>query len=422
MASKRENKIALAKARRERGIISSQNRILDTIKKEEERMAFNQAMGSNVATAKPLTSAQEGRFYEATGLDNASNPEEAIKGEVLNTGLSFVQVANALANKAGGGDVVARGAGQVLGRMIPYGTGTTDSNKAIDTYTKWGTGNVTKGDVANVALSGMGIRAAGMGVKGLIPAARSVKASGVPIPVIGLGVGGGAGIIRVGGAKPVAGAARSSLLPSGAPRYATNAKQEIDRTVKTALQEVEDLQSQLDEAMRSDTVDTNYVSQLMSDMREVRSSIANDVVLNRGGQRPYGLKRDQEVALGLIDERGYPVYNVSDMSREEVGMALKKTLQEGEKRQQLLFKEGKTDKVDPLPDWNDPEYIAYVDDYYNNAVKSGNAVRTTGAEGQSVNWASLANDHDTALAAGGSNTYKNLIDTFGRANSQKGKG
>ena len=214
MASKRENKIALAKARRERGIISSQNRILDTIKKEEERMAFNQAMGSNVATAKPLTGAQEGRFYEATGLDNASNPEEAIKGEIINTGLSWVQVANALANKAGGNDIVAQGAGQALGRMIPYGTGTMDTGKAIDTYTKWGTGNVTKGDVANLALSGMGIRTAAKGAKGLIPAARSVKASGIPLPVT-VGVGGGAGIIRVGGDKPAAGAARSRFLPSG---------------------------------------------------------------------------------------------------------------------------------------------------------------------------------------------------------------
>jgi hypothetical protein len=98
------------------------------------------------------------------------------------------------------------------------------------------------------------------------------------------------------------------------------------------------------------------------------------------------------------------------------------SLEEGKKRQELLLNEGKIDKVDDLPDWDDPEYVAYVDDYYNSAAAIGNAVRTTGAEGQAVNWGSLANDHAKALAAGGSNTYKNLIDTFGRANSQKGKG
>ena len=61
---------------------------------------------------------------------------------------------------------------------------------------------------------GYGARAATRGIaKGLIPTVRSVKARGIPLPVP-VGVG-GVPIIRVGGNKPVAGAARSRLLPSG---------------------------------------------------------------------------------------------------------------------------------------------------------------------------------------------------------------
>jgi hypothetical protein len=197
MAVKREDKYALAKARRERAVSKAQERQLELMKRADERMAFNQKMGNNVASASNLTSDQQGRLYEATGLDNASNPQEAIKGEIVNTGLSFVQIANALANKAGANDAVARGAGQVLGRMIPYGTGTMDTDKAIDTYSKWGTGNVTKGDVANVALTGAGIKVASTAIKGAVPIARGIKTAGISLPVP-VGVG-GVPIVRVGG-------------------------------------------------------------------------------------------------------------------------------------------------------------------------------------------------------------------------------
>jgi hypothetical protein len=209
MSVKREDKYALAKARRERGVSKSQERQLELLRRADERAAFNEKMGANVATASNLTPDQQGRFYEATGLENASNPQEAIKGEIINTGLSFVQIANALGNIVGADDAVARGAGNVLGRMIPYGTGTTDTNKAIDTYTKWGTGNVTKNDVANLALSNMGVKVAGLGIKGLIPFARSVKVGGIAMPLpIGTD---GIGVLKMGGKASTPSVSRETL-------------------------------------------------------------------------------------------------------------------------------------------------------------------------------------------------------------------
>lgn len=195
------DKIALAKRRRERAISAAQEKQSNTWKAADERMRFNEVMGSNVASASVPTPDQAGRFYEASGIDQAPSFTEGIKGEIINTYLSFLQGANKLGNLSPGGpsgfqqrtnagllgrDWVARGAGKVLGTIIPGITGQySDSQKAQDIITQWGKGNITKGDVANIILSGPATRAVGISAKaGYKPTkalVESVRASGIPI-------------------------------------------------------------------------------------------------------------------------------------------------------------------------------------------------------------------------------------------------
>lgn len=201
-------------------------------------------------------------------------------------------------------------------------------------------------------------------------------------------------------------------------RMAKNAKDEINRVAQTTLGQFDQLDDEIRFAQqRGDKLEA---ARLQQEKDELRLAAANDVALHRSGIRPVGLTRDQELSLGFIDERGYPNYSVMEMTRQEVGEAVKRTLKDGKKRQEELFKKGRISRVDPLPDWDDPEYIKFLDEYYDLAVREGNAIRTRGADDNLINWAGLANDHIEAVANGGPNTYNNLVAIFGRLNSQKG--
>ena len=163
------------------------------------------------ATAKPLTKNQEGVFYESSLGGPFINK---FKDMGVNFGLAYGQVANEVANKATQGlyavtggdpqnapkDFTAKGLGGILGKLIPGVTGNYEGNavggrpSAEDVISKWLTGGVTKGDVAQVFTGPT------LGVSGKI--LSNVATKGFPIPVMGLGAGGsGSGFVRVGKSK-----------------------------------------------------------------------------------------------------------------------------------------------------------------------------------------------------------------------------
>lgn len=195
----RKKKIDAAKTQREKAFSSTTSK--EPIKQEK----------FVPATAKPLTKDQEGVFYESSLGGPFINK---FKDAGVNFGLAYGQVANEVANKATQGlyavtggdpqnapkDFTAKGLGGILGKLIPGVTGNYQGNavggrpSAEDVISKWLTGGVTKGDVAQVFTGPT------LGIGGKI--ISNVATKGLPIPVVGLGAGGsGSGFVRVGKSK-----------------------------------------------------------------------------------------------------------------------------------------------------------------------------------------------------------------------------
>lgn len=201
------------------------------------------------------------------------------------------------------------------------------------------------------------------------------------------------------------------------------------RMARTAAQE----QKRLEGLVRAPVEDLNTelrVAELTGDAEKAAEITARkiplseqllgiDAELARAGQTPdvRHVPRSERVALQGLDTTGKWSVDMVSMNRDEIEQSLRNTLLGGKRRQQAAGVE-----PDELPDWDSQEWQDAVDNFI-SVADEGNLVRSKNAEGKTLNWLSLANDHFEALKNKdnpGKNTIENLVASYGRLNSAMG--